>query len=107
MLSSLSQESRFSAFAWFAVWVLGHGAWLAVLVAASAHYESDPFQVAKLPNVQRWAPVSLYNSLGMVQSWLFGFETWRAAWPSALVLCGITVVSFSVLYRRISRSVHV
>ncbi len=42
MLSSLTQESRFASFAWFAIWALGHGAWMAILFATAIQLQAAP-----------------------------------------------------------------
>lgn len=107
MFSSLTQESRFAAFAWFAVWALGQGAWFAVLISAAIRRNINPVEAAELPEVQRFSPVSLYNNLGNVQSWIFGFEEFSIALPSLIVLLVVTGLSLTVLFRRISKSVHI
>ena len=43
MLSSLTQESRFANFAWFAVWAMGHGAWVAILFSVAVGKGTSPF----------------------------------------------------------------
>ncbi len=106
MLSSLTQESRFAAFAWFAIWALGQGAWFAVLISTSIQKEISPTAAAQLPEIRRFSGVSLYNNLGNVQSWIFGFESDSIALTSFLILLGVTVFSLLILYRRISKATH-
>ena len=190
MLSSLTQESRFATFAWFAIWILGTGAWFAILLTnslagsvavpdiegksvtratrtlfrnglnptgrrsmrnmgeliqdegrvistspspgtplqmgdkVSITVESstgdieqmdfrarprNPFSRSNLesPTVQRWSLISLYNNLVKVQSWIFGFESFKNVWPSLAVLFGVTLFSFTILYRRVSAPIRV
>jgi hypothetical protein len=106
MLSSLSQESRFAAFAWFAVWALGYGAYLAVMIAHTSISKLYFTEVLQSPTAVTWAPISLYNCLGQVQTWIFGFDTLYNTWPSLLTLLAITFFSLLLFYRNISKSVH-
>ena len=105
-LSSLTQETRFAAFAWFAIWALGHGAWLAILGAVAAQKSMPPIasEVLNDPTTQTWSILSLYNNLGDVQIWLFGFGEFNDAFLGICGLSMITVVSAFVLYRQIARN---
>ena len=58
--SSMTSESRYAGFAWFAVWGLGWAAY-ANLEAVSAG--------------KQWSMISLYHMLGRVQAWVFGLST--------------------------------
>jgi len=110
MLSSLTQESRFANFAWFAVWAMGHGAWVAILFSvAVGKGVTSPFDPAVTNDVisKRWSSLSLYNNLGDVQAWIFGFEDFSQIYVSALVLVGVTVFSLVVLYYRVSAPIRV
>ncbi|MCE2791766.1 MAG: ABC transporter permease subunit [Planctomycetota bacterium] len=106
MLSSMTQESRFAAFAWFAVWALGYGAYLAVIITRAATGRMDMGDAMNDPAVIQWAPISLYNCLGQVQTWIFGFDSFANTWPCLLTLGLITVVSLVLFFRNISKSVH-
>ncbi|MEZ6096334.1 MAG: hypothetical protein R3C03_19250 [Pirellulaceae bacterium] len=59
------------------------------------------------PDVRRFSIISLYNNLGNVQSWIFGMEEWSVALPSLIVLAAVTVVSLVILFRQISKAVHI
>jgi hypothetical protein len=109
MLSSLTQESRFANFSWFAVWALGHGAWLTIVVATSIQMERPPVapEVLNSSMVKNWSSLSLYNSMGSVQAWIFGFESFSAIWRAALALFAITATSLVILYRRVSAPIQV
>ena len=95
--SSLTEESRYAGFAWFAVWILG---WFTYAVMTSVEHRHATQLDAAL--VQKWSPVSLYHTLGEVQAWVFGFVTFEQIKYSALILLVITVISTSILFRRIS-----
>ena len=103
MLSSLTQESRFASFAWFAVWVLGHGAYLAALASTAAQQQETDF--GALQNslaVKNWSVLSLYNCLGDAQLYLFGFASFAESWRGILVLSVISIVALIILHRRVS-----
>ena len=104
-LSSLTQETRFARFAWFAIWALGHGAWSAIVgaVAASKDFDSD-IDLMSDPEVQSWSILSLYNNLGDVQIWLFGFSDFEDAMIGTVGLSVVTIVSTVVLYRQIAKN---
>lgn len=109
MFSSLTQESRFANFSWFAVWSMGHGAWLAVVYIVAFQMNRPPFQadVVNHPTVIRWSVLSLYNNLGDIQSWIFGFREFHEIWPGTAMLLLVSLFSFIVLYRRISAPIRV
>jgi hypothetical protein len=52
--------------------------------------------------IDRWAWLSPYHALGVVQAWIFGIETrWRAVLPPLVSLLTVTAVSSLVLWRRV------
>lgn len=96
-MSSLTQESRYAGFGWFAVWILG---WFTYVVMVNIEYERLR---EHLPAVQeKWSPVSLYHALGQVQGWVFGFASFDQVKIPALTLAVITIVSTLIMFRRIS-----
>ena len=110
MFSSLTQESRFASFSWFAFFTLGHAAWLAVVFSyALRNAGAIPFDagVMEIPAVKRWGLLSLYNNIGEAQGWVFGFSPLKDAWPGLAVLLFITVFSLVVIYRQISSPMRV
>ncbi|MEM7781874.1 MAG: ABC transporter permease subunit [Planctomycetota bacterium] len=109
MLSSLTQESRFANFAWFAIWALGHGAWMAVVVSTAIRVNEPPFHPSVMndPLVVNWSVLSIYNCLGDVQEWIFGFEKLEDVWQGTLVLSLVTTASLFILYRRVSAPIRV
>ena len=110
MLSSLTQETRFASFGWFAFFALGHGAWLAIVFSTALKkgmaMPLDP-AVFEEPEVKRWGLLSLYNNIGDVQSWVFGFSSWQDVMPSMIVLVLLSVVSLAIMYRQISSPLRV
>ena len=104
MLSSLTEESRYASFAWFAVWILGHGAWMSITAGEAIRLGTgarDP-AVAESLMVKQWSSLSIYNNLGDVQTWIFGFQSFTDIWPAFAVLSAITVVSILILLRRVA-----
>jgi hypothetical protein len=109
MLSSLTQEAKFVSFGWFAFWTLGHGAWFAVLATTAVRLNLPPTHptVTGDPIVTKWSVLSLYNNLGDVQSWIFGFSDFGEVLPEFLALSLLSLVSLIILYRRISAPIRI
>jgi hypothetical protein len=95
--SSLTQESRYASFAWFAVWIIG---WFTygLLVFAETVRNEGVFPA----DTTKWSYFSLYHTLGRVQSWVFGFAEFDDTKISAAILVVVTVVSTLILLRRVS-----
>lgn len=55
--SSMTTESRYAGFAWFALWVMG---WVAYVY------------LQRIGAGEQWNMVSLYHMFGRVQTWIFG-----------------------------------
>jgi len=107
MFSSLTNESRFAGFAWFAVWGLGAVAWGVILAVKQASLPPAPDGQLQLADSQ-WSLLSIYSTLGKVQTWVFGLETdFFHVLPSLVMLGGITLFSLIVLYRRVSAPIRV
>lgn len=107
--SSLTQESRYAGFAWFAVWILGWFTYGAATSAEVFNAQRDTMR-SGLPMVMEessWTHVSLYHTLGRVQSWVFGFRDFREVLVSAVILIAVTVIALAVLLRRISAPMRV
>ena len=105
-LSSMTQETRFANFSWFAVWVLGHGTYLAVMFATAIGMNVNPMvpEVAENGLVEACSHLSLYNCLGKVQELVFGFASFDDAWKSVTILTMLSVASMFFLYQRVSQS---
>lgn len=105
MLSSLTTESRYAGFGWFAMWILGNVAYGVMLAFRySKHGPLDPPPEADL----RWQTLlSPYHTLGAVQSRVFDLHLASEPVVGAyVVLVLATVVSLAVLYRRVSLPMH-
>jgi hypothetical protein len=106
MFSSLTHESRFAAFAWFAVWGLGEGAYWAITLAQpralriAANQQLD----TALPPATDWSFLSIFGSVGRIQEWIFGMET--NIRPFVIVLGAIVVISTFMLYRRVTAPIN-
>lgn len=102
--SSLTRETRYASFAWFATWILG---WVAFrqLTATSLLQEG----MAGLARVSgRWELLSLHDTLGIVQNWVFGLQRDPELTALAALLLGIvTVFSLGVLHWRVSAPMRV
>jgi hypothetical protein len=100
-LSSLTQESRYAGFGWFAIWILG---WFTFVAATSAEAANSQFRSDRLAALDSspWTHVSLYHTLGRVQRWAFGFAEWNEVLISMAILIGITLLALAVLVWRIS-----
>lgn len=94
--SSLTSRTFYAAFAWFAAWLLGLVAYLIL----------EGTLGSALP--ERWVLLSLYHSLGQVQTWIFGLEkSLSEVLPSAGMLAAIAVVSLIVLFHRVSSPMRI
>ena len=107
MLSSLTQESRYANFSWFAVWALGHGAYQAIQAGISAQMMKIPDDPSVIEATENWRLVSLYNCLGDIQEFIFGFQSFPEVWKAFVVLGGVTLFSLFTLYRRVSAPIQV
>ena len=100
--SSLTQESRFAAFAWFAIWIAG---WVTYLVlTGSAMFNAD--DIVKLQ--QRWLLVSPYHVLGYLQEEIFGLLPEDQHQIGPWILCAaVSVIGFGVARWRVARMLKV
>lgn len=109
--SSLTQESRYAGFAWFAVWVLGWFTYGAAVSAEALNAQHDAIRtgrsIQEVLEQSSWTHVSLYHTLGRVQSWVFGFVDFREVLVSTVILTVVTVIALAILLRRISAPMRV
>ena len=120
--SSMTSESRYATFAWFATWSMGFVAYQ-VLTSTTAVMSSGAGNPG-LPgsgiggggrgghgrrawdamdiDFDRYRLLSPYHTLGKVQSWVFGLDTSSSSiLPPVLVLVGVTLFCFWIVRRRI------
>jgi len=102
--SSLTLESRYAGFAWFAIWIIGHVTY-STLVAIPA-YEAARQQEEFLPG---WRLLtSPYQVIGTVQSYIFGFtRELDVVVPAFLLLVAVSLASLAILFRRVSAPMRV
>ncbi|MCC9602986.1 hypothetical protein LOC67_20760 [Stieleria sp. JC731] len=109
LYSSLTAESRYATFAWFATWVMGFVAYQ-FLTFSSMRAAHRPRRRQRGPmdweamgvDLDRWRPLSPFHMLGKVESWIFGIDsTPGSIMPSVVVLSLITGVGLFVIHRRI------
>ncbi len=91
--SSLTTESRYAGFAWFALWGLGWAAYANLSAFAQS---------------RQWSMLSLYHMLGRVQEWVFGLSTnANDVSSAAFLLIVVTVMPFIVLATRVVAPIRV
>lgn len=107
--SSLTQESRYAGFAWFAIWIMGWFTFGAATTAEAFNAQMTKGRMGRELVLEQspWTHVSLYHTLGRVQSWVFGLTDFREVWISAAILIAVTVISLAILLRRISAPMRV
>ena len=92
MMSSMTSESRYAGFAWFAVWILGFV--MFQIIMGELGLSAEPgWRILLSP----------YHTLGVVQAWVFDLNTDESILaPSAIILSLVTVISLAILYHRVS-----
>lgn len=96
MFSSVTTESRYAGFAWFAIWILGQVTYNTIMLFAVS-------SAGQMVNPGWRILFSMYHTLGIVQAWVFGLSSNDApVVPAMVFLVSITVVSLAILYRRVS-----
>jgi ABC-type transport system involved in multi-copper enzyme maturation permease subunit len=102
MFSSLTRESRYAGFAWFALWILGLVTYSVVMAFRLSHGMRGGYGQEEM--AAGWTTLlSPYHTLGAVQAWVFGLaDGGLPVQATAGLLVVTTVVSLGVLYRRVS-----
>ena len=96
MLSSLTTESRYASFAWFAVWIFGHLTYVVIRNVASP---GDSSMVQSL---------SLYETFNDLSSWILDPKLGVTQVETRFILLAVlTVICTAVLYRRVSTPMDV
>lgn len=109
LFSSMTEESRFAGFAWFAVWSLGAVVWGVINLINQIEVGNSNLGSRQIaPFSEQWSLMSIYSTIGRAQAWIFGLEPdfWQVL-PSLIMLSALSVVSFFWLYRRISAPVRI
>lgn len=115
--SSLTQETRYASFAWFALWILGWFTYGAATSADAYNASQSSFEVQRhgrgfarpviVEKESPWTHLSLYHTLGRVQRWIFGFAKFEDVLISTILLVIVTLVSLAVVFQRISAPMRV
>jgi hypothetical protein len=113
----MTQESRYATFAWFAIWILG---WFTYRLMDTVQAFGGDFpdgRIVSAPSTGEgdalgaqlgwWSYLSLYHTLGRVQTWVFGFGEFRDVVTAAVVLTVLTSVSLTILVRRVAAPMRV
>ena len=96
MLSSLTVESRYASFAWFAIWIFGH---LTYVVIRGVAGPGDSSIVQS---------VSLFETFNDLSSWILDPRLGVAQMETRFMLLGVlTAVCTAILYRRVSAPMQV
>ena len=102
--SSLTVESRYAGFAWFAMWIIGH-------VTYSSLVAIPTFQAERAGTTFEpgWRILtSPYQVLGVAQTYAFGFESHpEMVVPCFLMLATASLVSLAILFRRVTAPMRV
>ncbi|MEZ6134035.1 MAG: hypothetical protein R3C53_03895 [Pirellulaceae bacterium] len=111
--SAMTIESRYAAFSWFALWVVG---WVSYSVLSMGEWEEHlrmrgPPRRGELPDIidiySRWELLSPYHVLGRTQQWVFGlYPADRTIWPHLILLATVTFVSLWFVHRKLRSRLH-
>jgi len=96
MLSSLTTESRYASFSWFAIWIFGH---LTYVVFRNVASPGDSSMVQSL---------SLFETFNDLSSWILDPKLGVTHVETRFILLAVmTAVCTAVLYRRVSAPMQV
>ena len=115
LYSSLTAESRYATFAWFATWIMGFVAYQFLTFTSAAMSRGGrpprprrggrrgpPDWEALGVDFDQWRWLSPYHILGKVEAWVFGLDpTSGSVLPSILILLAITFGGFWIVRRRL------
>lgn len=105
--SSLTSESRYASFAWFAIWVMGFVAyqfltWMGVNELPRRRRGRGPSWEELGVDFDRWRLLSPYHTLGKVESWVFGLDkSDSSVWPAIALLVFVTIGGAWFVRRRL------
>lgn len=98
--SSMTTESRFAGFAWFATWIVG---WVTYSILTSVSAFGEPNSELMVDQFYKWQMVSPYHTLGQVQSIVFGANTYDEPYWLPIIICtSVTIGGFYMAHRRIA-----
>jgi len=104
VFSSLTVESRYAGFAWFAMWIIGYVTYAALIAIPT--FEAGRDNVVFEPG---WRMLlSPYQVLGIAQAYVFGFTVDGDMVVPAFGMLGIvSILSIVVLFRRVAAPMSV
>jgi ABC-2 type transport system permease protein len=99
--SSLTIDSRYAAFAWFAMWVLGWAAY-SILTLVQISVQGGPMRRRRWSaDAAHWEFLSPYHILGRVQQWCFGLlPEQQSVGPYLIGLVLVSLLAWMVVRRR-------
>jgi len=106
--SSMTQESRYAGFAWFAMWVIGavtYNSLWAVSQTGQDMYTRN--RGARFEAMSQWSSYKLfspYETIGYLQQQIFGLavkDTWT--WAPWILVSVAALAGYSFAYWRVSR----
>jgi len=107
--SSVTQESRFAGFAWFALWVLGAVIYQVLWFASTVDLPmtGGGRRGVDFEGMQNWSLLKLfspYETLGYMQQQVFGLTSSdESVWSPWVVALIVSVLGYGVAYWRVSR----
>ncbi len=113
--SSMTQESRYAGFAWFAMWVIGsvtyNALWAATQIGQARPRRRRDINFEEISSMYDWNSYKLfspYETLGYLQQQIFGLavkDQW--VWSPWIVAILASVVGYGFAYWRVSRVLKV
>ncbi len=98
--SSMTTESRFAGFAWFATWIVG---WVTYSVLTSVTAFGNTNNESLSSQFFKWQMLSPYHTLGQTQSIAFGANQSDEPFWLPISLCiAVTIAGFYLAHRRIA-----
>lgn len=94
--SSLTRDSRWAGFAWFAIWIFGT---IAVFFRTLLRLRADTFDQDAYYAEHYF---SLYSVFGAFQQWVFGIKPTSEVWLFIVEICLIVAITVAILFRRVS-----
>ncbi|MFK7822403.1 MAG: ABC transporter permease [Planctomycetaceae bacterium] len=99
--SSLTRDSRYAGFAWFALWTMGIVSWGFVGIwRLSQESDNEAIWGDGLHRFEEY--FSIHHIFGAVQRWVFGLESLWDVKGFVLILGLATLFSIVILFRRVS-----
>jgi hypothetical protein len=103
-LSSLTQESRYAGFAWFAFWVIGAVSFRVIWFSEQARNRRGPPRFDEFDHYSSWMLLSPYETLGYLQQQIFGLnQTDTFNWAPWVAVVAVSIIGFSITHWRVAR----